>query len=131
MATPPSPIRPIITTHLHHLLSTRHPPKTFCPSEVARRLSSTELVECGVSTWRDLMDDVRRLVWDMRERGEVEVLQRGLVLGPEVESVDDVRGPMRVRRTEGEADGSDKKPGHRLALLTSLNLCMRIGERRP
>lgn len=78
-----------------HLLQTRAFPKTICPSEIARALSTNELSALGYATWRDAMDDVRGLVWEMRGRGEVEVLQRGEVV--EVEALEDVRGPIRVR----------------------------------
>jgi Protein of unknown function (DUF3253) len=46
------------------------------------------------------MPEIRDLVWEMRERGEVEILQRGEVLGMDV-GVRDVKGPIRVRRVEG------------------------------
>lgn len=44
------------------------------------------------------MDDVRELVWELRERGEVEVLQKGEVL--DVESLSDIKGPIRVRKMQ-------------------------------
>ncbi|PVH98293.1 hypothetical protein DM02DRAFT_467364, partial [Periconia macrospinosa] len=80
-----------------HLLQSRAFPKTICPSEVARSLSNRDLSELGCATWRDAMDDVRGLVWEMRARGEVEVLQRGEVLD-EVTELYEVKGPIRVRR---------------------------------
>lgn len=40
------------------------------------------------------MDAVRDIVYAMRERGEVEILQKGQVVEAERE---DVRGPIRVR----------------------------------
>ena len=85
-----------------HLLQARAFPKTICPSEIARALSANELSTLGYATWRDAMDDVRGLVWEMRGRGEVEVLQKGEVV--EVESLADVRGPIRVRRKESGRD---------------------------
>ena len=97
------PTYPVILPHLTRLLSKRAFPKTICPSEVARALSPAELTACDVTSWRDLMDDVRVLVWDMRNRGEVEVLQGGVVFeGKRGE----VRGPIRVRlkREDGEAE---------------------------
>jgi hypothetical protein len=45
------------------------------------------------------MPAIRDIVWEMRERGEVEILQRGDVLGLDV-GVEDVRGPVRVRRVQ-------------------------------
>lgn len=81
--------------HLQHFLTTRHPPKTFCPSEVARAFSTQELSDLGFETWRDAMPEVRRLVYELRDAGGCEVLQKGeLITGAE----SDVSGPIRVRR---------------------------------
>ena len=44
------------------------------------------------------MPQVRRLVADMRRRGEVEVLQKGNVLEGDLgEELENVVGPLRVR----------------------------------
>lgn len=85
----------IITRHADRLLHTRAPPKTICPSEIARALSADELCALGAAEWRSTMDAVRSVVWNKRAAGEVEVLQKGLVVG--VEDLDEIRGPMRVR----------------------------------
>lgn len=90
-----------LQTHLTTLLTTRHPPKTFCPSEVARALSTQELSELGFTSWRDAMPDVRRLAFELRDAGGCEILQQGeVVRGDE----GDVRGAIRVRRV-GEKGG--------------------------
>ncbi|KAF2720870.1 hypothetical protein K431DRAFT_285341 [Polychaeton citri CBS 116435] len=86
-------------SHLTKFLSTRTSPKTFCPSEVARALSKAELESLGHGEWRDAMPDIRGLVWALRQEGQCEVLQRGEALGQEVR-LEDVRGPIRVRRVE-------------------------------
>jgi len=86
-----------LAEHLNDFLTKRTPPKTFCPSEVARSLSSTELRSLGLESWRDAMPAVRELVWQLRDAGKCEVLQRGEVLGDEV-GLEDVKGPIRVRR---------------------------------
>lgn len=105
MSFPSSSASSPLQTHLNHLLSTRQPPKTFCPSEVARALSVEELRALGLESWRDAMPDVRRFAFELRARGECEVLQKGeVVVGDE----EDVRGPIRVRRIEcdhGDKDG--------------------------
>ncbi|KAF1360807.1 hypothetical protein EJ07DRAFT_164940 [Lizonia empirigonia] len=88
----------IILQHANRLLSTREYPKTICPSEVARALSSTELSSLDVSDWRATMDPIRQIVWEMREAGEVEVLQKGEVVN--AERLEDIRGPIRVRRAQ-------------------------------
>ncbi len=51
------------------------------------------------SEWRDAMDDVRQVVWEKKEAGEVEVMQKGEVV--HVENLEDIRGPIRVRNAKG------------------------------
>ncbi|OSS51567.1 hypothetical protein B5807_03516 [Epicoccum nigrum] len=92
--------RDILSKHINRLLSTREFPKTICPSEVARALSSAELEALQAHDWRATMDDVRELVWEMREAGEVEVMQKGQVL--DVQSLVDVKGPIRVRKVQAQ-----------------------------
>lgn len=82
---------------LESFLQTRHPPKTFCPSEVARALTPSELSELGFDSWRDAMPAVRQLAWDLRANGECEVLQKGECV--DAVELEDVRGPIRLRRT--------------------------------
>lgn len=53
------------------------------------------------------MPSVRELVWEMRARGEVEVLQKGEVLGNDV-TLQDVKGPIRVRRAREDGEGDDQ-----------------------
>jgi Protein of unknown function (DUF3253) len=87
----------ILTNHLTILLASRAPPKTICPSEVARALSSSDLAACEASSWRDLMPAIRTLAFQLREAGELEVLQRGRVLGADI-TEENVRGPIRLRQ---------------------------------
>jgi hypothetical protein len=85
--------------HLDRLLASREFPKTLCPSEVARALSREDLNVAGVSSWRELMPEIRNMVAEMRGRGEVEALQKDAVLTRELgEGLVEVRGPIRVRR---------------------------------
>ncbi|KAF2433948.1 hypothetical protein EJ08DRAFT_646842 [Tothia fuscella] len=88
-----------LRSHLSTLLQTRAYPKTICPSEVARALSGPELNTCGVTAWRELMPTIREIVWAMRDRGEVEILQRGEALGLDI-GVRDITGPIRVRKVQ-------------------------------
>jgi hypothetical protein len=90
---PPYAASPL-QNHLQRFLTTRHPPKTFCPSEVARALSAQELSDLGFETWRDAMPEVRRLVYGLRDEGGCEVLQKGELV---TEAESDVSGPIRVR----------------------------------
>ena len=86
----------IVLDHLQSLLSKRAHPKTLCPSEAARALSNTELRDSGAQTWRDLMPMLRILCFQLRDDGEVEILQRGHVI-PLSTALEDVSGPIRVR----------------------------------
>ena len=90
--------RGILLKHANHLLSARNFPKTICPSEVARALSASELSTLNAPDWRATMDDVRSLVWEMREAGEVEVLQKGETV--DVSRLEDIKGPIRVRKVQ-------------------------------
>jgi hypothetical protein len=84
---------------LEEFLGKRDAPKTFCPSEVARALSAGEMNDLGYSNWRDAMPGIRELAWSLRDRGKCEILQKGEVLRDNVR-LEDVRGPIRIRRTE-------------------------------
>lgn len=88
----------IILNHANRLLDARQHPKTICPSEIARAFSAQELQSLGAAEWRDTMDSVRQVVWEKRQAGEVEVMQKGEVVG--VESLEEIRGPIRVRKLE-------------------------------
>lgn len=87
----------LLTSHLIRLLSSREYPKTICPSEVARALAAAELKSIGASHWRDLMPQVRELLWEMCQQGDVEILQQGEVLSSDGE-LQDIKGPIRARR---------------------------------
>ena len=90
--------RETIISHANRLLSNRDYPKTICPSEIARALSSEELEMLGVADWRRTMDSIRELVWEKRENGEVEVMQKGNVV--HAEKLGDIKGPIRVRNVK-------------------------------
>lgn len=94
--------RAILSSHLLRLLSNREYPKTICPSEVARAVTSSELATMGVDTRRDLMPIVRKLAWDLRESSlpNLEVLQGGQVVNEGV-ALEDIRGPIRLRLGQG------------------------------
>jgi hypothetical protein len=88
----------IILSHASRLLSARQHPKTICPSEIARAFSAPELQALGALEWRDAMDAVRQVMWEKREAGEVEVMQKGEIV--DVERLEDIRGPIRVRNVQ-------------------------------
>ena len=88
-----------LQAHLDQLLSSRAAPKTICPSEAARALSASELHSLGASDWRDLMPSARQFLFGMRDRGEVEIMQRGEVLSNDI-TLDNVKGPIRARKKQ-------------------------------
>jgi Protein of unknown function (DUF3253) len=92
----PSSLDPVIA-HLNDLLDSRSFPKTICPSEAARALSATELQSKGVDKWRDLMPTIHELAFELREKGELEILQKGEML-PESQTMEQTVGPVRLRR---------------------------------
>lgn len=87
-----------LSTRFTQHLSQRAHPKTLCPSEIARSLSTPELQELGVQQWRELMPRLRSMAFEARDRGEIEILQRGEVVDAG-RGIDDVRGPIRIRRS--------------------------------
>ncbi len=87
----------VLRPHIDRLLSSRDYPKTICPSEVPRALTAAEIKACGAADWRGLMPAVRDILWNMREKGDVEILQKGLLVPQGIELVD-VKGPIRARK---------------------------------
>jgi hypothetical protein len=94
-------LRRNLQPHLERLLVTRDYPKTICPSEVARALNTADLQEADISSWRDAMPEVRKMIAEMRERGEVEVLQKGSILEGDLGvGLERVVGPIRIRKIQ-------------------------------
>ena len=87
----------VLLRHLTLLIDTREYPKTICPSEVARALTVDERREAGVADWRELMPGIRSMCSDLRDQGQVEILQRGSIL-PGDTRLEDIKGPIRVRK---------------------------------
>lgn len=86
-------------------LEKREPPKTFCPSEVARALTTEELRDLQYSHWQDAMPAVRALAWEAYNCGECEVLQKGELVDMTLGS-EGITGPIRIRRTEVITDAA-------------------------
>lgn len=90
-----------IEGHINHFLGKREPPKTFCPSEVARTLTTDDLEAAGLSSWRETMPIIRTILSTMRDNSILEILQKGTVLeGNLGTDLENVVGPIRVRRLE-------------------------------
>jgi len=64
-------------------LTRRREGSSICPSDVARTV--------GGDTWRDSMDDVRRIAGALAAQGDVVVTQKG-----EPVRIDHARGPVRI-----------------------------------
>jgi hypothetical protein len=86
----------IILGKTRPLLEKRDFPKTACPSEIARALSRQELDSLGAESWREAMEDIRQVVFTLRDNGEVEILQKKQVVDDSV-TPESVHGPIRVR----------------------------------
>jgi len=86
-----------IASHLQKFMMTREYPKTFCPSEVARALTKSELEEMSFSDWREAMEPVRSLAQIWRDRNQIEVLQKGIVVDNDTK-IKELHGPIRLRR---------------------------------
>lgn len=86
-----------VIAHLNNLLSSRSFPKTICPSEAARALSALELQKTGADSWRDLMPAIRQLAFEGKDKGQLEILQKGVVL-PDHQTLEQTVGPIRLRK---------------------------------
>lgn len=87
----------LLESRLMVMVSSREPPKTICPSEVPRSLSTSELEQLGASEWRELMDETRAIVFRLRDQDTLEILQKGQVIGQDI-TLENVKGPLRVRK---------------------------------
>ena len=87
----------LVKEHLERLLSSREFPKTICPSEAARAMSSDELKQSGAATWRDLMPAIRSYAFELRDQDRIEILQRGQV-APASQTLENTTGPIRLRK---------------------------------
>lgn len=63
-------------------------------------MSSAELQAEGAQEWRDLMPAIRELAWQMHHEGQLEILQKGQVLDTSAITLDEIRGPIRLRRVQ-------------------------------
>lgn len=88
-----------VRAHLDQILDKRAHPKTMCPSEAARALTQEELEESGAAEWRELMGPLRELAFELRDSGEIEILQKGNIL-PIDQTCDKTTGPIRLRRSK-------------------------------
>lgn len=61
--------------------------RSFCPSDVARRLTAN---------WRPLMPEVRRVAAALQAEGRVQATQKGAPVDPLA-----ARGPIRLRLAQG------------------------------
>lgn len=70
------------------LLDSRAAGATICPSEAARRVSSSQAEQ-----WRDLMEPARRAARRLVDAERVEIVQAGHVVDPS-----GAKGPIRIRK---------------------------------
>ena len=88
-----------VKPHLERLLLSRDLPKTICPSEAARAMSSDEIKQSGAAIWRDLMPAIRSYAFELRDQNRIEILQKGLVI-PQTQTLENTNGPIRLRRKQ-------------------------------
>jgi hypothetical protein len=79
----------------------RGPDRTICPSDVARSI--------GGANWRPLMPTVRDAARDLASAGDVEILQKFVVIEP----LGTWKGPVRIRIVSDAADGAATPPAPR------------------
>lgn len=60
-----------------------------CPSEVVRSLAQAD--ELAHHDWRKYMDAARHAAYSLRDRGELDVLQKG-------DKITVAKGPIRIQR---------------------------------
>ncbi|KAK1075729.1 hypothetical protein LTR74_000137 [Friedmanniomyces endolithicus] len=73
------------------------PPQVFKPSEVAQLLRPAELAKLGYESWNEAIPAIRELAFELRAVGYCEILQKGRVLGDDVDLIE-VEGAIRIRR---------------------------------
>ena len=86
-----------IRQRFHQFLDHTDPPASFKASQVAQELSYTELQALGYEGWKEALQAVVELAFELRETGDCEILKGGQVLGDDVE-VYDVGTAIRIRR---------------------------------
>eukprot|EP01113_Clastostelium_recurvatum_P016979 TRINITY_DN19889_c0_g1_i1.p2 TRINITY_DN19889_c0_g1~~TRINITY_DN19889_c0_g1_i1.p2 ORF type:complete len:110 (-),score=7.09 TRINITY_DN19889_c0_g1_i1:1-330(-) len=101
---------PVLVAHLHRLLVSRPYPKTICPSEAPRAMSGADLRASGAREWRELMPPAREVLFEMRERGEVDIMQGGEVIADDV-AASDIKGPIRARLDDTGDASQHKRTG--------------------
>jgi hypothetical protein len=85
------------------LLVERGPGRSVCPSEVARA-SAVRLGRC----WQELMPSVRAIALALVDAGEIEAIQREVVVDPGA-----VHGPVHLRLRPDGASAALSPPAHR------------------
>lgn len=75
--------------------------KSFCPSEVARRLVAKNP---QLGNWRDWMEPIRADARQLESDGKLEFLQRGKRISSKPEHI---RGPIRLRWLDGAVEKAD------------------------
>lgn len=83
--------------HFNRMLDETEPPASFKASQVAQALTAQELAALGYINWDEVMPAILELAWELREFGACEILQKGRVLGEDVDLYD-VQGGFRIRR---------------------------------
>lgn len=91
--------KPWMRLHFAHMLDHTEPPAVFKPSEVAACMSKEQVKECGFEKWEEAIPAVYELAFELRAMGDCEILRKGVVI-PDDMGIEDLDGPIRIRRVE-------------------------------
>jgi hypothetical protein len=95
--------KPFMKEYFASMLDNTDPPEVFKPSAVAQMLTDAQLRECGYDKWEDALPAVYELAFEMRTFGDCEILRKGKVV-PEDVGVEEIDGPIRIRRKADDDD---------------------------
>ncbi|RYY07644.1 MAG: DUF3253 domain-containing protein [Sphingobacteriaceae bacterium] len=74
----------IIEQAILKMATNRGVDKTICPSEVAREIFD--------DNWRNQMDNIRNVAFELEKAGKIDIMQKGQKINP-----NHIIGPIRIR----------------------------------
>jgi hypothetical protein len=95
----------LLRNKISQFIDKREYPKTCCPSDVARALTTEELRSLDCEDWRAAMQIVREMAWTMREGGLLEITQKGEAV--QATSLETIKGPIRLRATHTNSNSTN------------------------
>lgn len=86
-----------VDTKILALCSAQPPGKSICPTDVAKALARED------GNWRHMMGRIRKRAIALARAGQIDILRKG----KPVESLDDLRGVIRLRAKPAGAPGAE------------------------